>query len=168
MKTLYLMRHAKSSWEDFSLPDFDRPLNKRGKRDAPFMGKKLYNRTIFPDLILSSSAKRAKITAKIVANELGNYTKENLQFTDTIYDADTENLIEIISQQDDKLGSLLLFGHNPSFTALANQLSDYHIYNIPTSGIVGISFKINSWKKIAAKKGKMLFFDYPKRYGEEL
>lgn len=162
------MRHSKSCWEDIFLSDFERPLNKRGKNDAPFMGKKLYNRNVFPNVILSSPAKRAKATAKIVGSELGKYTKENLLFVDEIYEATVETLLKIISKQDDKIESLLLFGHNPSFTELANQLSDYHIYNIPTSGVVGISFKVNSWKKILNKKGEILFFDYPKRYGEEI
>ncbi|WP_020527447.1 SixA phosphatase family protein [Flexithrix dorotheae] len=163
MKTLYLVRHAKSSWKDISLDDFDRPLNKRGKRDAPFMGKRLKKQGIKPHLILASPAKRAKKTAKIFAREMG-YPEGKIKFAKKIYEAGRNELLEVIRNQDDKINSLMLVGHNPELTSLSNYLSDYEIVNIPTSGISCIKLSIDTWNEIKLKAGEQSFFDYPKRH----
>ncbi|MBX2841627.1 MAG: histidine phosphatase family protein [Flammeovirgaceae bacterium] len=163
MKTLYLVRHAKSSWKDISLDDFDRPLNKRGKRDAPFMGKRLKKQGIKPNLIIASSAKRAKKTAKIFAEEMG-YPEGKIKFAKKIYEAGSTELFEIIKNQDNQVKSLMLVGHNPELTSLSNYLSDYEILNIPTSGISCIKLPIENWKELKAKIGEYSFFDYPKRH----
>ena len=167
MKTLYLIRHAKSSWKNPDLRDFDRPLNKRGKRDAPFMGKKLKERGAKPDAMLSSPARRAKKTAQVIAKEL-QFPWGEIEYLNHIYDADEDDLLEIIKHQPKKVKQLMLFGHNPEFTWLSNELSKSYIENIPTTGIVRIDFDVNQWKDVAYGKGKLIYFDFPKNYIEEL
>jgi len=162
MKTLYLVRHAKSSWKHPELSDFERPLNKRGKNDAPFMGKMLYDKGINPELIISSPAKRASSTAKIIASEL-NYDKEKIIFDKNIYEGTGRRLLEIISEIKEKYNFVMLFGHNPGLTVLSNNLSDRFIDNIPTSGVVALEFN-TSWKEIELNSAGFLFFEYPKKH----
>lgn len=162
MKTLYLGRHAKSSWKNMDLADIDRPLNKRGKRDAPFMGKLLADKGIKPDLIISSSAKRAAATAKVIASEI-NYPEEEIIFDENIYEASGRGLLEIISGTDEEYNSIMLFGHNPGVTVLQNNLSEHFIDNIPTCGVVALEFK-TSWNEIELKSAGFIFFEYPKKY----
>lgn len=155
-KTLYIARHAKSSWDDMSLSDFERPLNKRGKRDAPFMADLLKDKSISPDLILSSPAKRAKKTAKHYHKTLGG----ELRFDERIYEASLMTLLHLVQDAFEKVNSIMIVGHNPEFTALNDMLSDKDIFNIPTSGVVGIIFE----NEVTPNKGKQLFFEYPKKY----
>ena len=163
MKTIILVRHAKSSWKDPSLDDFDRPLNKRGKRNAPFMGKKLKERQIMPDLILSSPAKRAQKTAVAVAKAIG-YPKKKIKYNDNMYHPSAQYLLEMVRNQDDKNETIMLFGHNPDFNDFADILLKHNpIYNIPTTGVYCIRFDVDSWKKLREGKGESVFFDYPKR-----
>jgi len=162
MKTLYLVRHAKSSWKHPELSDFERPLNKRGKNDAPFMGKLLSDKGINPGLVISSPAKRASTTAKIIASEI-NYPKDEITFEENIYDATGRGLMEIISGINEKINSVMLFGHNPGLTVLQNNLSGHFIDNIPTSGVVALEFN-SKWREIKLNSGKFLFFEYPKKY----
>ena len=123
MKTLYIIRHAKSSWSDISLDDFERPLNKRGKNDAPLMGTRLKHRDIMPDIIFSSSAKRAKMTAKIIANKI-DY-KKKIVFKKRIYEADVNTLHNMLKNIDDKYNIAFLIGHNPGLNELAEFYVDY-------------------------------------------
>ncbi|MGB0523229.1 MAG: SixA phosphatase family protein [Flammeovirgaceae bacterium] len=167
MKTIYLVRHAKSSWKNPNLRDFDRPLNKRGKRDAPFMGMKLKERGLMPDAIISSPAARAKKTAQTIAEKLG-FPWGEIEYLERVYDADEEDLLDIIRHQSNKAQTIMLFGHNPEFTWLSNELSKSYIENIPTTGMVRIDFEVDRWKEIAYGKGKLIFFDYPKNYLDEL
>jgi phosphohistidine phosphatase len=162
MKTLYLVRHAKSSWKDSSLDDLERPLNRRGKRDAPFMGELLKEKVVNPDVVISSPAKRASKTAQIITEHIG-YSKKDIIYSEEIYEASSRELVDFIKKIDDKYNSVMLFGHNPGFTMLNNYLSKNYIDNIPTCGIVALQFNIN-WKEIDKNSAKMLFFDYPKRY----
>ncbi len=162
MKTLFLVRHAKSSWKDSSIDDSDRPLNKRGKRDAPFMGELLKEKVVNPDLVISSPAKRASKTAQIIAEQIG-YSKRDIIYSEEIYEASSRELLDFIKKIDDKYNSVMLFGHNPGFTMLNNFLSKQYIDNIPTCGIVALEFN-NTWKEIDKNTAKMIFFDYPKRY----
>jgi len=157
-KTLYIARHAKSSWDDVSLSDFERPLNKRGKRDAPFMANILKEKGITPDLILSSPAKRAKKTAKHYHEILGG----EIQYDERIYEASLMSLIYLVQETLEKVDSVMIVGHNPGLTALNDKLSDKSIYNIPTAAVVGIVFE----DEIAPYKGKQLFFEYPKKYSQ--
>lgn len=168
MKTLYLVRHAKSSWKNEELDDFDRPLNKRGKKDAPFMGRKL--RKLWeaePELILSSPAKRARKTARKMAKKL-RYPKKKIVYIDNIYEATETTLLKILHEQSDTISSLMIFGHNPSLTAFCNLLGNEAIENIPTAGVVCLTFDVDSWSAITANSGKLVFFDYPKRYEEAI
>lgn len=162
MKTLYLVRHAKSSWDNPALKDFDRPLNSRGQKDAPNMGKRLATKKVAPDLLLSSPANRAYTTASIIAQHL-HYPPDDIKTDETIFHADLRELLEVLSSQDGKIESLMLFGHNPGFTDLANFLTEEDIENIPTCGVLAISFEIKDWKTIGETSGQVLFYDYPKK-----
>jgi len=159
MKTLYLFRHAKSSWA-FDLPDHDRPLGRRGRRDVFAMGEFLKNRISPPDVILSSTASRAFYTALHVCDKL-KISEGSIGLTRGLFHAGSREILEIIhnAPHGDKLA---LFGHNPGLTNAANQLSNSQIENIPTCGVVGISFDVESWSEIEVGKGKKDFFYYPK------
>ena len=161
MKTLYLVRHAKSSWKFPELDDFDRPLNKRGKRDAPKMGKFLKERDVQPDVFLSSPAARASKTAKIIAESLV-YPKNKIIYDEKIYEATTIGLSNIVSDIDDKFKKVILVGHNPSMTYFANMLANIRIDNIPTCGIVCVNLNISLWKEISEHCGTLNFFEFPK------
>ena len=162
MKKLTLIRHAKSSWKDPFLSDFDRPLNKRGKEDAPIMGKRLAMDKVVPDLILSSPAKRAKKTAKIVAQEIG-FSESKIKTKKRSYLADDDELVDVLKDHDDILQHIMLVGHNPGLTDLANLIAKANIDNIPTSGVVMIDLNVDSWSKITKGCGKVTKFDYPKK-----
>ncbi len=160
IKTLVIIRHSKSSWSNIELDDFDRPLNKRGKRDAPFMGEQLRLRNILPDVFLSSGAKRAKRTAKIVAKAI-KYPKKAILFDERIYYANEYELFNILKSSDENISTLFIVGHNYTLTDFANSLSNFNYVNIPTSGMVGMQFK-GKWKNIKYGEGEKLFFDFPK------
>lgn len=166
MKTLYLVRHAKSSWADPSLADQKRPLNKRGLRDAPLMGQRLADRKVRVDAIWSSPALRAVQTARHLAHAL-NYPRKEIQLRDRLYFSVMDELLLEIRSCPDAVQRLLLLGHNPVITECANLLSDCgretDIESVPTCGIVALEFALSSWLQIGEKKGRMLFFDYPKK-----
>ena len=162
MKTLYLVRHAKSSWKFPELDDFDRPLNKRGKRDAPMMGERLQQRGIVPDMIISSPAKRAKKIAQSIAQAVG-VDPSAIQYDNAVYEASSETLLTIIGAVDDGASTLMLVGHNPELTVLANRLTTHYIDNVVTSGIVAIEFSVDRWSEVKdGEKGRFLWYDYPK------
>ena len=163
MKKLFLIRHAKSSWSDPTVSDYYRTLNKRGKKDAPFMAATLANTGVQPDIILSSPAKRAKKTACFIAKGVG-YPTDSIVYDDNIYSASTEELFRLLRKVDEKINELFLIGHNFAITDLAVALTDVVIENIPTSGIVAMECRIKKWSNIGPGSGKILFFDYPKRY----
>ena len=163
MKTLYVIRHAKSSWEDTSQADFDRGLNDRGKRDAPRMGKRLKEMEVSPDLLLSSPAKRAFSTAKRIAEVL-SYPKKHIKTDHQLYHADEDRMLSVINAIADKHETVFLFGHNPGLTDFVNTIieTEVNIDNVPTCGIVAVKFRVDSWKDVSWATGKFLFFDYPK------
>jgi phosphohistidine phosphatase len=161
MKKLYIIRHAKSSWKDLMLNDFERPLNKRGEKDAPFMGKLLKQKGVFPDAILSSPAARAKTTALKIAKEI-NFSKEII-YERKIYEASATTLISVVKSIDDKYKVVFLFGHNPGLNMLAESIIGFH-ENIPTCGIVEVEFDCKKWSKISSKNAKLISFEYPKKY----
>ena len=163
MKTIYLIRHAKSSWKDMSLRDYDRPLNKRGLRDAPFMADLLKEKGITPDAIVSSPANRAYTTACYFAKAL-KIEKENIIKEEDIYEAYHSTVLSIIQKQSDTIDTLLVFGHNPAFTNLANLFTKNYIDNVPTCGIVEIAASIKSWAELNEENGKVVNFLYPKLY----
>jgi phosphohistidine phosphatase len=160
MKTLYLIRHAKSDWSEENKADLDRDLSKRGSKDLKAMGSYLFKKKIKPDLILSSPALRAKLTAKKISKKI-KYDKD-IKYIDKLYMPDPETILDILSDQKDKNKKIFLVNHNPALTDLANMLTDENIDNIPTLGIVGIKFDIKKWKDIKETKGKMDLFIYPK------
>ena len=162
MKTLYMVRHAKSSWADMSLSDHDRPLNGRGERNAPEMGKRLKERGIKPDLLVSSSANRAHTTAKMISKEIG-YEEQKIVTTRELYHADEDDIVEFVQKQDDSIDSLMIFGHNPGFTDCVNLLSGAGYYNIPTCGIATITFETDTWKNVNGGNGDLQHYDYPKK-----
>ncbi len=165
MKKLYLIRHAKSSWEDPEMDDFVRPLNDRGKKDAPRMGKRLKEMGITPDLMISSPATRALDTCKAIAKVL-NYPEEKIRTDKRLYHASDEQLLKVVQELKDRLNDeeeiVLLFGHNPGFTNFANELLDESIGNIPTCGIVAAKLNIKNWKDTNFGCGEMESFDFPK------
>ena len=156
-KTLYLLRHAKSSWKELTLNDFDRPLNKRGKDNAPFMAEKMREKGVKPQLIISSPAKRAQKTAKIFSKVLNS----TLHLDEHLYGAEVSEIITIIQEAFEQYDEVMIVGHNPELTMLNDRLSNKEIFNIPTSGIIAIVFT-----EFTAQKGKQLFFEYPKKYGD--
>ena len=162
MKTLYMIRHAKSSWDDMSLSDHDRPLNGRGEKNAPEMGKRLKSRGIMPDHIISSSANRAFETAKRIANEIG-FDINRINISKDLYHADEDDIIRFLQKQDDAYPSLMIFGHNPGFTDCVNLLTDQGFYNIPTCGVVAITFDIDQWREVKSGTGTLTLYDYPKK-----
>ena len=165
MKTLYLLRHAKSSWHYSELDDFERPLNKRGRRDVHLMGKIISDKNIYPDLIISSPAVRAAFTARIIS-EMIDYPEDHLLYHNMIYEATTSTLLNIIHNIDNQSGSLILVGHNPGLTLLINYLADRSIDNLPTCGFYGIELAIKKWSDISEKCGKQILHEYPKKHQE--
>lgn len=163
MKKLYIVRHAKSSWDESGVSDHDRKLSERGNRDAPRMGKLFQKLGYKPEVIYSSSANRALTTARIIAKKI-DYPLEDIIITHKIYDAMTSDLIKLINTMDDKFSSLMLFGHNPSFTVLSNLLSDKYIDNIPTCGATVIQLNVKSWKEVESDCGSLIAFEYPKKH----
>lgn len=163
MKIIYLVRHAKSSWKHGDLTDFERPLNERGRKDAPMMGERILEKNISPELLISSSANRAITTARFIATKIG-YPLEDIKVFQRLYDADEEDYLAIIKEVDNAFNSIMLFGHNPELTDLASELSGEYIDNIPTCGIVAIAMKCDRWKNIAPEHGSLLFFEYPKMF----
>ncbi len=161
MKILTLVRHAKSSWSNPKLSDRQRPLNKRGKRDAPVMGKRILNHGIRPSLIISSPATRAWSTAKIIAKEI-SYPLEFLQREDALYHASLDGFLEVMSEQDNEFNSIMLVGHNPGLTDFANFLSPGLTHNLPTSGVVSVEVDQDHWNLYGQPETRLLVHDYPK------
>lgn len=158
MKILYILRHAKSSWDDASLPDFDRPLNGRGLNAAPFIGEIIARKGLFPDLIISSPAKRAMQTAALVKESSGSNAP--IQYEERIYEASPQTLKAVISQVAESIGSVLLVGHNPGMEGLISHLTG-NLEPMPTAALAAISMDIAAWNKIDANCGKLKFVIRP-------
>jgi len=163
MKKLYIIRHSKSSWNSSAKSDFHRPLNKRGLRDAPLMGKVLKNKAVMPELILSSSAKRAKKTAIFLSQELG-YDKDKIVFDADLYLSSVEEILDIISCVDSDINTIFVIAHNPGLTNFVNVFCEQKIDNLPTTGVYEMEFDVSLWKDIKSNKAKNCYFDYPKRH----
>ena len=161
MKTLFLVRHAKSSWDDTALPDRERPLADRGKRDVDKMGKRLAKRDVKPDLIMSSPAVRALATAEAIASRLGCKRKD-IVVNDRLYAVEAEDLLDVIRGLGDKLEHVMLVGHNPALIELANDLSS-EITQLPTCAIAEFTFDAKSWSDIGKAKPARVALDYPKK-----
>ena len=166
MKYLYLIRHAKSSWSDPSLSDFDRPLNKRGKRDLPVMGQRMATYEPKPELIISSPAKRARRTARGIGTALG-FSKREIVLDEELYTFSPEGFFRVLQRTPDVIQVLALVGHNHGLTECAEMLSGESLVNVPTCGIVLITFDQPSWQKVVSGGGSLVLFDYPKRLPRE-
>ena len=162
MKTLTIVRHAKSSWKHQDLSDRERPLNKRGERDAPIMARRVVDAGIRPSQIISSPAVRAWTTAKIFARELG-YPAEFLQREDSLYLASLDNLLDVVAMQDAGFNHLMLFGHNPGLTDFVNYLVPGLTSNLPTAGVVTVSLTTEDWLLYDRPKTELVLHDYPKK-----
>jgi phosphohistidine phosphatase len=160
-KLLYLVRHAKSSWSDSSLSDRDRPLNKRGRRSAPDMGRRLAAQDHLPELIISSPAKRAFSTARKIANELG-YERSEIMTDESLYFSGTGGMLEFLENLDDGYQKVMIVGHNPAMTTLLNILSDSSIDNMPTCAVAVIDYPMASWSELRSIEGQLLAYDFPK------
>lgn len=164
MKILYLLRHAKSSWKNPDTPDFKRPLNRRGKRDIAVMAQIIRSKNVLIDLVLSSPAKRAKKTTKKVLKIL-EYKKEKIVFNQDIYNANVSDIFNILQNISPQIQHLMLVGHNPTLTDVANLLlANAKIVNLPTCGLIGIRFPCSSWANIDECSGELLLYEYPKKY----
>ena len=162
MKELILIRHAKSSWSNPLLEDFERPLNKRGAKNAPFMAKVLKQKEVNPDLIISSPSKRTKQTLDFFIKEF-DY-KGEIIFEESIYEGPYINILKVVKNIDDKHKTIFLFGHNPGLNDLADFLLGRFEENIPTCGVLKIDFDTNYWKNISKDNSKLIFFNFPKKY----
>jgi len=163
MKKLFLIRHGKSSWANPDLQDFDRPLNKRGSRDVPFMAKMLVGKGVKADQIVTSPANRAITTARQFAVEQ-DINQEDLVIKHEIYEAYPEQLLALVRQFSDEVNTVFMFGHNPGFTYLANMFEGDYIVNIPTCGIVEINSNTNKWQELSGDNGIIANFYFPKQY----
>lgn len=164
MKTLYLLRHAKSSWDNPQLRDFDRPLNASGFRDAAMMAARL--RTLLQEkgevlgTILSSPALRTCTTAEIVAATL-NLEPDQLQMEPQIYLASSGRLLQLVRRFDDSVSAALVVAHNPALTDFANEMSNSSIDNIPTCGLVALQLPVTHWMEAEFGEARLLSEDFP-------
>jgi phosphohistidine phosphatase len=162
MKTLTIVRHAKSSWNNPKLSDRERPLNKRGERDAPTMGQRLGDAGVRPSLIASSPAVRAWTTARVIATQM-SYPVEFLMRENNLYLASLHNLLDIVAEQDEGFQSLLIVAHNPGLTDLANFLCPGLTDNLPTAGVVSLNIDQDHWKLHDQPQTELVLHDYPKK-----
>jgi phosphohistidine phosphatase len=163
LKTVLLVRHAKSSWDDITLPDVERPLNKRGKKDAPKMAKRLRKKEIKIDAFISSPAKRAIKTAELFIKEFDR-DKDEIILVPGLYHAAIDSFYQAIHDADNGFNSIALFSHNPGITVFANELNDNaNIDNMPTCSIFAVKADINNWNEFKEASREFWFFDYPKK-----
>jgi phosphohistidine phosphatase len=162
MKSLYIIRHAKSSWGDFSLPDIERPLNDRGKNDAPMMAKRLLDKNISIDVFISSPAKRALKTCKLFCSEYKRDEK-SIVIEERLYHASVETFFRVVSHIDDQFKSAAIFSHNPGITDFVNSLGlDVKIDNMPTCAVFGVKLLSDKWEDFNKAEKVFEFFQYPK------
>ena len=161
MKKLLLIRHAKSSWDDASIDDVDRPLNGRGKKNAPEMAQRLVKKDIIPDLLVSSHALRALETARIFAKEF-NLGANDILIRNELYMAGPGAFEQVIQNIPDEYNTIAVFSHNPGITEFANSITKARIDNMPTASIFAVKIKTDSWRTLKERDIDFWFFDYPK------
>ena len=159
MKRLYVLRHAKSSWDDSSLADFDRPLNTRGLETAPMMGDLMKQRQLLPDAVISSPAIRARETAKLTADAMG--FDRPIVFDDRVYEAGPLTLLNVLSEVRETAGSVMLVGHNPGMEGLIRSLTG-EIAAMPTAALAIIDLEIADWNDVRSNSGKLVDILRPK------
>ncbi len=163
MKTIFFVRHAKSSWDNPMMKDIDRPLNERGERDAPFMAKLLKSKSVKPDALVSSPAKRALTTAGYFADTF-EIAKDNIEIRRDIYEADMEDIMEVVHALSEEWQTVFIFGHNPTFTDVVNQFTERSIMNVPTCGVCKIESDADNWENFEKVNARLTEFYYPKQY----
>lgn len=161
MKMLIIVRHAKSSWDVATMSDFERPLNHRGKKDAPVMAKNLLNKIGNIDAFISSPAERAKETAELFAEVFGKKKREIIFFNE-LYHASVTVIYDVIKKTDNKVQSIIVFTHNPGITDFVNSLSGVRTDNMPTCGVFVVKAAIEDWQDFDKAKREFIFFEYPK------
>jgi phosphohistidine phosphatase len=166
MKTLILVRHAKSSWNHPGLADFDRPLNQRGERDAPGIGVRLAVAIETLDAIVASPALRARQTALTLAGGIG-FPEAEIRFEGGLYGASAAEMTASVRCFDNDAQIVAMVGHNPGMTDLANRFTGRYIDNIPTAGVVVIAFDIDAWNECIDRGGSLVSYDYPKKHRHE-
>ncbi|MFT4204045.1 MAG: histidine phosphatase family protein [Chitinophagaceae bacterium] len=163
MKELILVRHAKSSWENPELKDFDRPLNERGKNDVITMSDRLFGRGVHPDLMITSPAKRTMATAKIFAKTFKMKANAIVQIPE-LYQAPPSEFYRVVKTIDNQYNCAVLFTHNTGLTDFANELTNVHVDNVPTCGIFAVKIDTDHWKNFSKSPKSFWFFDYPKLF----
>ena len=165
VKDVCFVRHAKSSWDQPGVDDYNRPLDSRGLRDAPMMAKKMREMNLVPDLIITSGAKRARSTADFFRKEF-DLGPEKFIVNDKLYEATPEDVYSVISAAPETARFIYIFGHNPTLTWVANSISGVHIDNVPTTGVVHVQTMVSSWKKFKPQHAGFISFHYPKMYNK--
>jgi phosphohistidine phosphatase len=150
MKTLLLMRHAKSSWKDKEISDHERPLKKRGKKNASQMGELLKAKKLVPQKILTSTAERASKTAEILSESC--HYKEEVEYLDALYMAEPSTIIEVLAHLPDEVDRVMVIGHNPGLESLAQTIAG-KIISLPTAAIAHILLPVKTWKDLAGESG---------------
>ena len=161
MKTLIIVRHSKSSWKNMNLSDYERPLNKRGKKDAEIMSTELLKKNILIDYLLSSSSKRTIITSKYFIDKI---KLNQYEFFESLYHASSDKIYNSIIELKNEFKKVMIVGHNPGLTNTINLLSNISLDNLPTSGIVIIEFNISNWNEVQPKLGKAIWIKFPKDF----
>lgn len=159
-KQLYIIRHAKSDWSYKNLSDFERPINQRGKLNAPYTANILKQKGVMPDLVISSPAVRALTTAEIISKEIG-YPVDQIDQQHRVYNAHVDTLLDLVHKLDDKYQSVMIFGHNPGMTFLASFLCREETERLPTCSVMALEFDVESWFAITEHSGECLFFECP-------
>jgi phosphohistidine phosphatase len=161
MKTLLLVRHAKSSWDQIGVSDFDRPLNERGKKDAPLMAKRVKERGVKLDHLISSPAKRAIRTARFFAKEF-DFKKKDIELIEGLYGATRSEFLKAVAAINNKYDTVALFSHNPGITDFASSLTNIRVDDMPTCAVFALRVETDNWKDFPDAQKNFLFFDYPK------
>lgn len=161
MKTLFIIRHAKSGWDDASVPDIDRTLTDRGKSDAAMMARRIKKNSIKIDAFVSSPAKRAKKTAEIFMKEI-NGNEKKLLIIPSLYEASVKDFYDAVENLNDKNDIVALFAHNPGITDFVNSLDSSRVYNMPTCAVFALKIKTKDWGNFSEAEKEFLLFDYPK------
>jgi len=161
MKTLVLVRHAKSSWDQPGLSDFDRPLNERGKKDAPVMARRVKEKGIELDHLISSPAKRAMKTAKYFAEEFG-FKKDDINLIEALYGATQVEFVKEVKEINDEYNCVALVSHNPGISDFASSLTNVRIDDMPTCAVFALQIETDRWVEFMNAEKNFLFFDYPK------
>ena len=161
MKTLPIIRHAKSSWDNINTPDVERPLNDRGKKDAPAMARRVIKAGIHPDRLLSSPARRARHTAELFAREF-DVKETDIVILTELYHAQAADFQQVVTGLDDGDRTVALFSHNPGITTFANTLTPVRLDNMPTCSVFAIKSEAPKWSEFFSGDREFLFFDYPK------